>query len=267
MAELTTKNYQYIDKLLHFLRASWEELPQVASEIDQWDMIDQLDYIEEWILEDDRLRQLEQYAKRGAMSQDQATRYEELKKIIERSRPILQQLRDSDDGSTNFQKDQAQQETQLASEFWEANEELRGSHSKIQVISKMFGKTSSSWSNLAACFDTYDTILRDCSTAARDTMWPVAEANCAGWEMRQPWLAHNTSPVSSEIMKVSVYDCHDVGQEFSKPWQQNIKGYFDIQDKTTAPKQKAVFQGADDNLDYRGYDDELPKRPELTSAA
>lgn len=86
---------EYIDKLLYLSSANWKELPKVESEIDEWDQIDQIVFIEEWPLEEMRLKSLERYAREGHMTEDQLARYEELKKLVARNRPIIQKLRNS----------------------------------------------------------------------------------------------------------------------------------------------------------------------------
>ncbi len=86
---------EYVDKSLYLSRASWEELPRVEAEIDDWEQIDQILFIEEWPLEEQRLKRLERYAQEGHMTEDQLARYEELKKIVATNRPIIHRLQNS----------------------------------------------------------------------------------------------------------------------------------------------------------------------------
>ncbi|HET7035038.1 MAG TPA: hypothetical protein VFI42_05085 [Thermomicrobiaceae bacterium] len=47
MADLSVLTQQRIDQLLDLLIADWQELPEVAAEIDSWEPIERLDFIEE----------------------------------------------------------------------------------------------------------------------------------------------------------------------------------------------------------------------------
>lgn len=86
---------EYVNKSLYLSRASWEELPRVEAEIDNWEQIDQILFIEEWPLEEQRLKRLERYALESRMTEDQLVRYEELKKLVARNRPIIRRLQTS----------------------------------------------------------------------------------------------------------------------------------------------------------------------------
>lgn len=71
----------------------WSELPTVEARIDTWEQIDQLEFIETWPLEEERLRRLEEYAANGFMTREQQARYEMLKRLAAQNRPIIQRLR------------------------------------------------------------------------------------------------------------------------------------------------------------------------------
>jgi hypothetical protein len=92
VAEVTDRVSQDVERLLAWLTLEWERVPQVAQEIDQWDLMEQLHFTEEWPLEEDRLLTLQRYAARGVLSADQRARFEALQRIIARHRPILQQI-------------------------------------------------------------------------------------------------------------------------------------------------------------------------------
>jgi hypothetical protein len=70
----------------------WRRLPGIAAEIDKWDQIEQITFIEEWPLEEQRLQRLEQYVAEGALTLDPLARYGDLERIIAKNRPVLQQL-------------------------------------------------------------------------------------------------------------------------------------------------------------------------------
>lgn len=92
----TTKETQelreLIERQLIFGKAGWERLPEVESEIDGWDPEDAEAFILEWSIEEDRLDYLKEYYDRGVMTEEQAARYEELKKLVARNRPIIERL-------------------------------------------------------------------------------------------------------------------------------------------------------------------------------
>jgi hypothetical protein len=58
-----------IDHLLKWAVASWEELTEVEREIDTWDLIDQIVFIEEWPLEEERLRRLAKHAQANDLTE------------------------------------------------------------------------------------------------------------------------------------------------------------------------------------------------------
>jgi hypothetical protein len=81
-----------IDRLLARAAAGWEELTEVEREIDSWDLMDQLVFIEEWPLEEERLRRLAAYAQAGELTEEQRACYERLLELVERQRPIIERL-------------------------------------------------------------------------------------------------------------------------------------------------------------------------------
>jgi predicted NUDIX family NTP pyrophosphohydrolase len=81
-----------VNHLLAWAIAAWEELPEVEREIDTWDLEDQIVFIEEWPLEERRLRELAEYAQAGALTTGQRARYERLLKLVEERRPIIERL-------------------------------------------------------------------------------------------------------------------------------------------------------------------------------
>lgn len=81
--------------LLDSVYESWTSLPRVAQEIDAWDLLEQIVFIEEWPLVEERLRIIESYLAEGVLSPEQIARYEKLMPIIARNRPLIEQLRNS----------------------------------------------------------------------------------------------------------------------------------------------------------------------------
>jgi hypothetical protein len=92
MAQVTAQAQHEIDKLLDQLTWQWERLPEVEAEIDGWDLLEQLDFIEEWPLEEMRLRQLEAYVAGGCLNEEQMARYDRLRSTIEQHRPVITRL-------------------------------------------------------------------------------------------------------------------------------------------------------------------------------
>ena len=81
-----------MDHLLKWSVAAWEGLTEVEREIDGWDLIDQIVFIEEWPLEEERLRRLAQHVRANDLTEAQRVRYEDLLKLVERQRPIIERL-------------------------------------------------------------------------------------------------------------------------------------------------------------------------------
>jgi hypothetical protein len=81
-----------VDHLLKWSTVAWQELTEVEREIDGWDLIDQLVFLEEWPLEEERLRRLADLAQTGSLTGDQCARYEELLRLVARQRPIIERL-------------------------------------------------------------------------------------------------------------------------------------------------------------------------------
>lgn len=81
--------------MLSLSERSWKRLPEVAAEIDGWDPEDQVDFVIEWPLEEDRLRRLNGYERDGTLSEEQAARYEALKILVAENRSIIERLLDN----------------------------------------------------------------------------------------------------------------------------------------------------------------------------
>jgi hypothetical protein len=92
MAQVGSGIEHHVELLLSHLVDVWRRLPGIAAEIDQWDQIEQITFIEEWPLEEQRLQRLEQYVAEGALTLDPLARYGDLERIIAKNRPVLQQL-------------------------------------------------------------------------------------------------------------------------------------------------------------------------------
>ena len=95
MAQVSPSTRADVDRQLERARAAWDGLPDVEREIGTWDLVDQLVFIEEWPIEEDRLRTLAGHASRGELTSEQLARYEHLLRSVERHRPLVTRLRAS----------------------------------------------------------------------------------------------------------------------------------------------------------------------------
>jgi len=95
MAQVAQTAQQRIDHLLDLSFAEWGELPEIEAAIASWDLIEQLDSVEEWTLAEERLLQLSRYAATTILTDEQRTRYCHLEQIVARNRPIIERLRAS----------------------------------------------------------------------------------------------------------------------------------------------------------------------------
>jgi hypothetical protein len=92
MAQVATGVSERIELVLNISLEAWKGLPEAEATIDEWDLIDQIVYIEEWPLEEERLRELAEYRAEGAMSLEQKRRHDELLSVVEQNRPIIRRL-------------------------------------------------------------------------------------------------------------------------------------------------------------------------------
>ena len=95
MVDVSPAVEQRIDRMLDRLLSRWRRLPEVEAEIDGWDLVDQVDFVEEWPTEEHRLAELERLIDQGTLTPSQLARYEELRRLIEQNRPIIRRLQES----------------------------------------------------------------------------------------------------------------------------------------------------------------------------
>jgi len=94
MAQLTKETIRRVDHLLFVSKSQWEWLAEVEARFNDWHPDDQEAFVLEWAIEEERLENLEEYHERGAMTEEQTTRYEELKKLVAKNQPIMDHLAD-----------------------------------------------------------------------------------------------------------------------------------------------------------------------------
>ena len=92
MAQVARGTIEQIELLLDLSLDQWRELPEVVATIDEWDPLDQLTFVVDWPVEEMRLERLEHYAAAGEMTPDQAARFDKLKGLVAKDRPIIERL-------------------------------------------------------------------------------------------------------------------------------------------------------------------------------
>ncbi|HEY8597229.1 MAG TPA: hypothetical protein VIL85_02295 [Thermomicrobiales bacterium] len=95
MAQVAQTTQQRINHLLESSFNEWEELPEIEATINQWDQLEQMTFIEEWTLAEERLKRLACYAATDTLSHEQQARYNALQQVVTRNRPIIERLRAS----------------------------------------------------------------------------------------------------------------------------------------------------------------------------
>jgi hypothetical protein len=80
------------DRFLSYLESEWEGVPTLAEEWDELDDLDKMVFDQEWVIREDRLRDLRGWAENGLLTRNQQARYEELLKLIGEHRPMLDRL-------------------------------------------------------------------------------------------------------------------------------------------------------------------------------
>ena len=89
MAQVETAISARVEMLLDLVESAWAELPEIAAEIDGWEYGAQIDFTENWSIQNVRLNQIETHISEGIVSPEQLDRYYQLLDLIERNTPIL----------------------------------------------------------------------------------------------------------------------------------------------------------------------------------
>ena len=93
MAQVATRSQERVDVLLDSLIDAWRELPAVARKIDRWDLIAQIDYVEEWGAKESLADVLRGMIASPTATAEQRARYGELQRLTREYSPILNHLR------------------------------------------------------------------------------------------------------------------------------------------------------------------------------
>ena len=67
MAQVASATHQRVDRLLSHAHRVWQCLPQVVDEIDSWDVMDRVRFVEEWPLEEQRWEAIQRLAADDAL--------------------------------------------------------------------------------------------------------------------------------------------------------------------------------------------------------
>lgn len=81
-----------VDRYLEYLVREWQSVPGVAQEWTDWSADEQLEFVLEWPIREDRLGQLRQYAEQGLLTPPQRERYEQLLELVAQHRPTVEAL-------------------------------------------------------------------------------------------------------------------------------------------------------------------------------
>lgn len=84
-----------IDWLLEFLTREWSNVVCVASEWNTWDQEARLDYLNEWPITESYGEVLQDVVSRNRLTPEQESRYRQLRRLIDESRPTIEQLLES----------------------------------------------------------------------------------------------------------------------------------------------------------------------------
>jgi hypothetical protein len=89
---LQERHTQLIDDYLEYLLREWQMLDWVAAEWDSWEEHERLNFVVEWPIREDRLRQLHRWKEQGLFSPKQQREYDRLHGMIEQQRSTLDRL-------------------------------------------------------------------------------------------------------------------------------------------------------------------------------
>lgn len=92
MAQVARSVQERADGLLDYLLAEWGDVPEIAHEWADMQPHERTDFLLEWPIREDRLRQLTSYAEQGALTPAQQARYRDLMRVVTQHRAVLARL-------------------------------------------------------------------------------------------------------------------------------------------------------------------------------
>ncbi|MBI4492755.1 MAG: hypothetical protein HY690_08200 [Chloroflexi bacterium] len=81
-----------IEGFLSYALQEWASVPEYAARFDAWDPMVQLDFIHEWAIRESALEVLGNYAAQDRLTTYQCARYEELLRLVEQQRPVIERI-------------------------------------------------------------------------------------------------------------------------------------------------------------------------------
>ncbi|MGI8691088.1 MAG: hypothetical protein ACR2M3_21110 [Thermomicrobiales bacterium] len=94
MAQVTTQqtDYDLFAWDLSVATGDWEQLPEMAAEWHEWDIDSRMDFLTDWPVTEERTARLLAMEVLFASDDDRAVRLRALRALVERNRPILEEL-------------------------------------------------------------------------------------------------------------------------------------------------------------------------------
>lgn len=89
----TSQLNERIERFLEYSFRAWDTLPQDLVEFDQMDAAEKEDFILEWAIPQSMLGYLDEYSKKGLLSEAQQRRYEQLLELVEKRKGDTDRLR------------------------------------------------------------------------------------------------------------------------------------------------------------------------------
>lgn len=84
-----------MDHHLRLAEGEWRRLPELEAQIGEWEPDEAEALILEFDVEEQRFEDLKKEFGKGTMTENQASRFRRLEKLVAENAPILQRLRDS----------------------------------------------------------------------------------------------------------------------------------------------------------------------------
>jgi hypothetical protein len=81
-----------IEHYLQYLADQWSSIPQMVEEWDDWDREEQLTFMSDWGVVDDRGAELHRWADEGLLTPKQLRRYQSLQKLVAAQKPVVARM-------------------------------------------------------------------------------------------------------------------------------------------------------------------------------
>ena len=94
MAQVKSAIEARVEHFLSYLTREWNRVPEYAAAFSSWDETRQLAFVHEWDVKESGLRILDEASRRGEMTADQCRRYDALRVLVAKHRPLVERLRE-----------------------------------------------------------------------------------------------------------------------------------------------------------------------------